>query len=57
MAKKSDSEGKIKVSFYLLPKTEERIIDICLKRLKKGARSRKSAIVDEAIELLYKKEQ
>lgn len=47
---------KIKSSYYLDRKTEERIMEICINRMKKGERPRKSNIVDEAIALLHKKE-
>jgi hypothetical protein len=48
---------KIKSSYYLDRKTEERILAIYIKRLhKNGKRPKKSTIVDEAIELLYQKE-
>lgn len=49
-------EGKLKASYYLEVETEQRIMEIYMKRLKEGNRVRKSNIVDEAIELLYKKE-
>ncbi len=47
---------KIKSSYYLDKKTEEKIVEIYIKRMKKGERPRKSTIVDEAIALLYEKE-
>ena len=47
---------KIKSSYYLDKKTEEKIVEIYINRMKKGERPRKSNIVDEAIALLYKNE-
>lgn len=49
-------KDKIKSSYYLDKKTEERIVEIYINRMKRGERPRKSNIVDEAIELLYKTE-
>ena len=46
--------GKLKASYYLEVETEQRIMEIYMKRLKAGNRVRKSNLVDEAIELLYK---
>lgn len=59
MAKKettTEFKDKIKSSYYLDIKTEERIITLYMKRLKEGQRARKSQLVDEAIKLLYDKE-
>ncbi len=53
---KAEFKDKFKVSYYIDPKTEERLIEISLKRTKAGKRTRKSQIVDEAVELLYKQE-
>lgn len=47
---------KIKSSYYLDKKTEEKIVEIYINRMKRGERPRKSNIVDEAIALLYKTE-
>lgn len=47
---------KIKSSYYLDKQTERKIVEIYINRMKKGERPRKSNIVDEAIELLYKTE-
>lgn len=52
----ADFKDKIKSSYYLDIKTEERIMEIYMKRLKEGNRPRKSQLVDEAIKLLYIKE-
>lgn len=49
-------KNKIKSSYYLDKKTEERVVEIYLKRLNEGKRARKSTIIDDAIELLHKKE-
>ena len=59
MAKKeaiAEFKDKIKSSYYLDIKTEERIMALYMKRLKEGQRARKSQLVDEAIKLLYDKE-
>ena len=49
-------KGKLKASYYLEIETEQRIMEIYMKRLKAGNRVRKSNLIDEAIELLHKKE-
>ena len=49
-------KDKIKSSYYLDKKTEERIVEIYINRMKRGERPRKSSIVDEAIMLLYNTE-
>lgn len=49
-------KDKIKSSYYLDKKTEERIVEIYINRIKRGERPRKSSIVDEAIMLLYNTE-
>jgi hypothetical protein len=48
-----DFKDKIKNSYYLESKTEQRIVEIVLHRLKQGKRTRKSYLIDEAIELLH----
>jgi hypothetical protein len=53
---KVEFKDKIKSSYYLDKMTEERIVEIYIKRLKRGQRPRKSNIVDEAVKLLYEKE-
>ena len=54
--KKIEFKDKIKSSYYLEKETEERLVEIYIKRMKKGNRLRKSNLVDEAIKLLYEKE-
>ena len=54
--KKIEFKDKLKSSYYLDRKTEEKIVEIYINRMKVGERPRKSSIVDEAIALLYKKE-
>lgn len=54
--KKIEFKDKIKSSYYLNRKTEEKIVEIYINRMKSGERPRKSSIVDEAITLLYKTE-
>lgn len=49
-------KDKLKSSYYLEMKTEEKIVEIYVNRMKRGERPRKSSIVDEAIALLYKTE-
>ena len=49
-------KDKLKSSYYLDIKTEEKIVEIYINRMKRGERPRKSAIVDEAIALLYETE-
>lgn len=49
-------KDKLKSSYYLDRKTEEKIVEIYINRMKGGERPRKSSIVDEAIALLYKAE-
>lgn len=53
---KAKFKDKLKSSYYIDPKTEERLMQISLKRAKTGKRARKSQIIDEAVELLYKQE-
>jgi len=53
---KSEFKDKLKSSYYLNKKTEEKIMEIYINRLQHGERPRKSSIVDEAIALLYEKE-
>ena len=48
--------GKLKASYYLEIETEQRIMEIYMKRLKSGNRVRKSNLIDEAIKLLHTKE-
>ena len=55
-AEKIPFADKIKSSYYLDKHTEEKIVEIYINRMKRGQRPRKSAIVDEAIALLYKTE-
>lgn len=54
--KKIEFKDKLKSSYYLDRKTEEKIVEIYINRMKIGERPRKSSIVDEAIALLYKSE-
>lgn len=54
--KKIEFKDKLKSSYYLDRKTEEKIVEIYINRMKSGERPRKSTIVDEAIALLYKQE-
>jgi hypothetical protein len=56
VTKKILFKDKIKSSYYLDKKTEEKIVEIYINRMKRGERPRKSSIVDEAISLLYKTE-
>lgn len=53
---KIEFKDKIKSSYYLDKKSEEKIVEIYINRMKRGERPRKSGIVDEAIALLYKTE-
>ncbi len=46
-------KDKLKSSYYLEKKTEEKIVEIYINRMRQGTRPRKSSIVDEAIALLY----
>jgi len=50
------AKAKIKSSYYFNAEVEERIVKIYLNRIQKGLRPRKSAIVEEAVALLYKTE-
>ena len=54
--KKIEFKDKLKSSYYLDRKTEEKIVEIYINRMKVGERPRKSSIVDEAIALLYRAE-
>ena len=49
-------KDKIKCSYYLDKKTEEKIVEIYINRMRRGERPRKSTIIDEAVALLHKKE-
>lgn len=54
--KKVHFTDKIRSSYYLDPKTEERLVQVYIKRMKEGERSRKSGLIDEAVKLLYEHE-
>lgn len=54
---KAKFKDKLKSSYYIDPKTEERLMEISLKRAMAGKRARKSQIIDEAVELLYRQEK
>jgi hypothetical protein len=53
---KAQFKDKLKASYYIDPKTEERLLEISLKRAREGKRTRKSQIIDEAVELFHKQE-
>lgn len=53
---KAEFKDKIKSSYYLDKLTEERLVEIYIKRMKAGGRPRKSQLVDEAVQLLHEKE-
>jgi hypothetical protein len=53
---KIEFKDKIKSSYYLEKKTEERLVEIYIKRLNASQRQRKSHLIDEAVALLHKKE-
>jgi hypothetical protein len=55
-SKKPEFKDKLKSSYYLDIKTEERLVEIYLNRLKQNQRQRKSHLIDEAVALLHKKE-
>ena len=54
--KKVEFKDKIKSSYYLELKSEERLVEIYINRMKHSERPRKSNLVDEAIKLLHEKE-
>lgn len=49
-------KDKIKSSYYVEKKTEERLMELCIHRIKEGQRVRKSQLIDEAVLCLYEKE-
>ena len=49
-------KDKIKCSYYLKVSTEEMLMKIYINRLQKKERPRKSQLIDEAVECLYKTE-
>lgn len=53
---KVEFKDKIKNSYYLDRLTEERLVEIYVKRMKEGERPRKSRLIDEAVQLLHEKE-
>jgi hypothetical protein len=53
---KVEFKDKIKSSYYLDKKTEERLMELYIKRMKDGQRPRKSQLVDEAVLCLYEME-
>lgn len=55
-SKKVEFKDKIKSSYYLDKKTEERIMELYIHRIKNGQRPRKSQLIDEAVLCLYERE-
>lgn len=53
---KTEFKDKIKSSYYLDKLTEERLMEIYIKRMKAGQRPRKSQLIDEAVALLHQHE-
>ena len=51
-----DSAAKIKVTYYLSEEDHGALTDVYIKRLKSKQKTDRSALVSEAIRLLYKKE-
>ena len=51
-----DFKDKIKSSYYVSKETEERLMEIYVKRMKEGERPRKSSLIEEAVLTLHQKE-
>ena len=56
LQEKVEFKNKIKSSYYLDKKTEERLMGLYIKRMNDGERPRKSQLIDEAVLCLYMKE-
>lgn len=53
---KAHFKDKLKASYYIDPMTEERLLEISIRRAREGKRIRKSQIIDEAVKLLHKQQ-
>ncbi len=53
----NEPTSKIKATYYLTEQENQALLDIYIKRLQSNRKADKSALIGEAIQLLYKKER